>query len=249
MKASRLLLAALALPLLAACTDGAAAGGAPVHEPGYVTGRVVDTRGQPVAGAKILLDNPVFYASYINGSTRDDGRYRIRVQPGAWRAQASLERDYHGRTYTLELHGEDTDSFDEEGAVRDFAWKLEGRTPRSRYGYYGGFIQLSSAIGFHDAFEDIELLLVPDGPLIDGSAGSTLRLRLGDHYWVDRFQVEDIPIGRYTVSATLSGNGRQRPLRIQDWHTQGDFVPRLQLDFLPEPGTGPRNSASIVIGD
>ncbi|WP_279432848.1 hypothetical protein [Luteimonas arsenica] len=37
-------------------------------------------------------------------------------------------------------------------------------------------------------------------------------------------------------------------LRIQDWHARGDFVPRFQLDFLPDPGNGPRNSASIVIG-
>lgn len=245
-KKTMLLLATLALPGLPACGrhDGSTV---IATETGYATGKVVDTRGEPVAGAKILLDNSVYYASYIHGSTREDGSYRIKLQPGAWKADASLEREYNGRTYTLELHPDNVDSFDESGAVRNFVWKLEGRTPDNDYGYYGGFIQLSTDLDFHEDMADIQLTLTPAGPLIDGSEGRTLQLRLHDHYWVDRYQVEDVPIGRYRVTAILRGDGGDRPLRIQDWHTKDDFVAEFRLDFLPKSASV-SNAASIVIG-
>lgn len=248
MRKSLALLAALMLPGLPACSGHGASDGAEA-EHGYATGKVVDARGAPVAGAKILLDNSVFYASYIRGSSGEDGRYRIRVQPGAWTAHASLQREYNGKTYTLELHPDQVDSFDETGAVRNFSWKLEGRTPGDPYGYYGGFIQLSPDIGFDGDLDDVELTLVPSGPLIDGSEGKTLRLRRGDHYWVDRHQVEDVPIGRYLVTAQLRDGQATRPLRIQDWQARDPFATRFQLDFRPDSAGGTRNSASIVIGD
>ena len=222
---------------------------APKAETGYATGTVLDTQGKPIAGAKILLDNSVFYASYIHGSTKEDGRYRIKVQPGAWKAHASIKKTYNGKTHTLELQPDNTDSFDDEGAVRNFAWTLEGRTPDNQYGYYGGFIQLSTDLDFNDDLGDVEITLTPSGPLIDGSQGKTLRLRLGDHYWVDHYQIEDIPLGRYTVAATLNSEAGKRRLRIQNWHTKGEFQPEFQLDFIPKPGNGTDNSASIVIGD
>jgi len=247
-KTTMTLLASLLLSGLSAC-EGHAGKDAIAPEKGYATGRAVDTQGNPIAGAKILLDNSVFYASYIDGTTREDGSYRIRVQPGAWKADASFRKTYNGRTYVLELDPDNDDSFNEDGVVRDFTWKLEGRTPGNEYGYYGGFIQLSPAIGFYEDLEAIELTLTPHGPLIDGSQGKTLRLRVGDHYWVDRYQIEDVPIGRYRVTATLQGDDGPRPLKIQDWHAKGDFEPEFQLDFLPRSGNVLRISASIVIGE
>lgn len=248
MNTTMTLLAGLLLAGLSAC-DGHAGSTAVAPEKGFATGRAVDTQGKPIAGAKVLLDNSIFYASYIDGSTGDDGRYRIRVHPGAWKAQASFRTSYNGKTYVLDLAPDNSDSFDQDGAVRNFSWKLEGRTPGNDYGYYGGFIQLTSAIGFYEDMEAIELTLVPQGPLIDGSQGKTLRLRLGDHYWVDRYQVEDVPIGRYLVTATLHGDDGPRPLKIQDWHTRGDFAPEFQLDFLPRSNGILRILASIVIGE
>lgn len=248
MKKTTALLAILVPLCLSAC-EIKAGNGTPKATTGYATGTVLDTQGKPIAGAKILLDNSVYYASYIHGSTKEDGSYRIKAQPGAWRAEASLKKEYNGKTYTLELHPDSIDSFDDRGAVRNFVWKLEGRTPKSDYGYYGGFIQLRTDLDFNGDLENVELTLTPSGPLIDGSQGKTLRLRHGDHYWVDRYQIEDIPIGRYTVEATLKSEEGSRRLRIQDWYTRGDFQSGLQLDFTPNPGSGTRNSASIAIGD
>jgi len=243
------LLCTLPLATLMLCACGTHAGEALATEPGQVTGIVLDTRNEPVVGAAVLLESRLFRASYLRGTTGKDGSYRIKAQPGAWDAKASITRNYHGKTYTLNLQPDNTDTFSDEGAVRNFVWKLEGRTPGNEYGYYGGFIQLSLGIDFDGGLEDITLTLTPDGPLIDGSTGKTLHLRLGDHYWVDPYQIEDIPIGRYTVEATLRNGDGERPPKIQDWHTKGAFQRPFQLDFMPKSPLGVDNSASIVIGD
>src|SRR3546814_12056742 len=78
---------------------------------------------------------------------------------------------------------------------------------------------------FHDDMEDVELTLTPSGPLIDGSEGKTLVLRQGDHYWVQFGYLEDIPIGRYPVTAILKNEAGPRPLRIQDGHPEDQFKP------------------------
>src|SRR3546814_20527572 len=85
MKTSMLLLAALALPMLSAC-EGSGGSDAAKAEGGYATGKAVDTQGNPIAGAKILLDGTVFHNSYIHGSTGEDGTYSIKAHPGAWMA-------------------------------------------------------------------------------------------------------------------------------------------------------------------
>ena len=240
------LLAILALAALSACEADRVDASRPAG--GYATGTVVDTRGNPIAGAKILLDNTVFYASHVSGSTADDGTYRLKVQPGAWRAYASIKKDYNGRTYSLELHPDSADSFDDGGAVRNFTWRLEGRKPDSEWGYYGGLVKVFTDYGFHDDLENIELTLAPAGPLIDGSDGSTLVLRPGDHYWPQLAYLEDIPIGRYAVTAVLKGQGGERRLRIREDGSDGGFQAELPIDFIPEPSGSPGASVSIVLG-
>ena len=246
MKTCLPLLAALALlPTLAACgTDAPAAAR---EESGYATGLVVDTRGEPIAGAKILLDNTVFYASYINGSTAEDGTYRLKVQPGAWRAYASIKRDFNGRTHSLDLHPDNVDSFDDSGAVRNFTWKLEGRKPDNDWGYYGGLVKVFNETGFYE-MENVEITLEPDGPLIDGSQGRTLVLRLGDNYWRQLAYLEDIPIGRYTASAVLLDGEHRQPLKLRDWDTEADPAEKMQLDFIPDSSGSPGSTASLAIG-
>src|SRR3546814_3061732 len=86
-----------------------------------------------------------------------------------------------------------------------------------------GLVTVFQDTEFHDDMEDVELTLTPSGPLIDGSEGKTLVLRQGDHYWVQFGYLEDIPIGRYTVTAILKNEAGPRPLRIQDWHTEDEF--------------------------
>ncbi|MGO1719223.1 MAG: carboxypeptidase-like regulatory domain-containing protein [Luteimonas sp.] len=237
------LLAALAT--LSACEADRVDASRPAS--GYATGTVVDTRGNPIAGAKILLDNTVFYASYINGSTAEDGTYRLKVQPGAWRAYASIRKDYNGRTYSLELHPDSIDSFDETGAVRNFVWKLEGRKQDNDWGYYGGLVKVFNETGFYE-MENVEITLVPDGPLIDGSTGRTLVLRSGDNYWRQLAYLEDIPIGRYAVTAALMDGDTRQPLKLRGWDAKDDPAAELRLDFTPDTSGSPGATASIAIG-
>lgn len=240
--------AGLALSALPACDGGQAAGTA-APEAGYATGRVVDTRGDPIPRARVYLDNTLFTNSFIESFTGEDGGYRVQVYPGAWRASATFRKDYNGRTYTLRLRPDATDPFDHEGAVRNFTWQLEGRWPDNDAGFYGGTIHVSSEVHFQGDMADVELLLTPDGPLIDGSPGTPLRLRLDDHYWRNLFQVEDIPIGRYVVTATLrNDDGNTRPLTVRNWHGKHEPAPEFRLDFLPEHGSTPGASAALVIG-
>ncbi len=256
-----LLLAACVLSGLAGCRDaadviGTAAGATAASSRGtapdaavedHVTGTVVDTQGRPIAGAKILLDGTILHDAYLRGTTGEDGSYRIKAQPGAWMAYAEFEKAYNGRTYPLELHPGSSDSIGDDGGVRDFTWKLEGRSPLNEYVYYGGFIIVDTATGFDGDVEDIELTLAPDGPLIDGSEGKTLRLRMHDHYWVQYGYIEDVPIGRYKVTAVLKNDGNPRPLRIATRNGDGAFTAEYQLDFLPKSRERSRNSAEITI--
>lgn len=220
----------------------------PKAEKGYVSGKVVDTKGEPIAEAKILLESTVFYNSHINASTDATGNYKIKVQAGAWNTYGTFKKEYNGITYTLPLSPDGTDSFTEEGGIRNFTWKLEGTDPGNEHYFYGGQVSVSSDIGFYEEQEDIELTFTPSGPLIDGSEGKTLILRYGDHYWKEYHYVKDIPIGRYMVTAILKKPDSDVPLKIQNWHIKGDFVSELQLDFIPDDTFRPVTEASVVIG-
>lgn len=221
----------------------------PNNEKGYATGKVVDGQGKPIAGAKIYLDNAPFHDSFIDGSTGEDGIYKIKVYQGAWKAYASFKREYNGKTYSIQLYPDNTNSFSEEGAVRNFTWKLEGIDPDNEHYFYGGQVTVSSDIGFYEDYEDIELTFTPSGPLIDGSEGKTIVLRYGERYWEEYYYIKDIPVGRYMVTAILKKSGGNVPLKIQNWHTKGDFVSELQLDFIPDNSDFRSTSeVSIVIG-
>ena len=217
-------------------------------EKGYATGKVTDTKGNPIAGAKILLDNTVLYASYIHGSSKEDGTYKVKLAPGSWRAFAYVETTYNGRKYKMELFPDGTDAFSEVGAVRNFIWKLEDRMPWDAENYYGGFVMLRSGDGFYEDEKDIELVFTPVGPLIDGSVGRTLTIRYGEAKWQNRYELEDIPIGRYKVKASLKKNGTIQPLKVEDWDKQDGMKSEILLDFLPDPPSRGHNSASIAIG-
>ncbi|HRN60940.1 MAG TPA: carboxypeptidase-like regulatory domain-containing protein [Gammaproteobacteria bacterium] len=241
-----LLLAAFVLSGTASCRD---AGGTAAAIDGYVTGTVIDTQGKPIAGAKILLDGTILRDSYLRGTTGEDGSYRIQAQPGAWMAYAEFEKTYNGRSYPLALHPDSTDSIGDGGGVRNFRWKLEGRSPLNEYVYYGGFLIVDTTTTFADDIADVELTLTPDGPLIDGSEGKALRLRMHDHYWVQYGYIEDVPIGRYKVTAVLDNGGGPRPLKIATRNGDGVPATEYQLDFLPRSRERSRNSAEIIIGD
>lgn len=237
--------------VLSACSkdnDGGKGNAEPKAEKGYLTGKATDTQGNPIAGAKLTLENTVLYSSYLYSNTDEDGIYKVKLHTGTWWLTATFKKEYNGKTYTLPLSPDHVERFTEDGGVCNFTWKLEGADPDNPHYFYGGQVNVSRDIDFYEDEEDIELTFTPSGPLIDGSEGKTLVLRYGEHYWKDYYYIKDIPVGRYIVTAVLKGDQGDVPLKIQNWHTKSDFISELQLDFIPDDTFRPTPEASIVIG-
>ncbi|MBB6097479.1 hypothetical protein HNR42_000896 [Deinobacterium chartae] len=226
----RLLLALLStLPLaLSAATEK--------PRPWVLSGRVVNTEGKPVAGARILLDSTLLYNSNTFVRTGRDGRYRIdipRMYASPWHAYAEMETTYHGRRYRFDLHPENPDDFvGQTGAIRNFRWTLTGEKTGRLYGRYGGSLYIDPEVMSNIDRSDVEVTLTPDGPLIDGSKGQVLRRRVGSGGG-EFHEVPDLPIGRYKITARLVSANRPLVLKLR---SGGNYVRELTIDFEPEGG-------------
>lgn len=216
---------------------------------GYLKGKATDTKGQPIAGATVMADNTILYNSNIQGVTKSDGTYSIKIaKNGAYRAYAWINKQYNGKNYQLYLDPDNTEGFTDEGAVVNFRWRLTGKQPEPQSNYYGGIILIDKVPGsmLYDV-ENIVFTLVPDGPLIDGSAGSTLTLKSGDPGSEKYSRLADIPIGRYKVSAKYLPENKPLKLRNQ-YNANATHEEELVLDFEPSSRDGD-NVASIEYSD
>jgi hypothetical protein len=188
-------------------------------------GIVLDAAGEPIPDVKITVESTVFHASYVHTRTDASGRYRVEVPSGGWKVHAQMTRDYHGKTYFFDLAPDDAQPFTgSSGAVRNFTWRIAGPRPELSGGHYGA--QLTVYRGDHETpyeLSDLEVKLVPDGPLIDGTRGRTLVA----HPKVGPDQVDDIPVGRYTVSVSHPTLGAMvvRP------RNRGDYGPNATVLF------------------
>ncbi|GGL88069.1 hypothetical protein GCM10010840_27650 [Deinococcus aerolatus] len=198
--------------------------------PHTVSGRVVDERGKPVAGVQIIIA-PAMFRGTLFTTTNAQGRYQsTELNPAAnpYYVTAYKEVKYHDQRYCLRMAGDPEayqDAFNAKaGATRNFVWKIRGASdmPSSEYGgdTWGGtlsFERLSTDDAQPVAPDaTVEVTLVPDGPLIDGSKGSTItrttRVSQG---------LGDIPVGYYRVSAALkNANGTKTPLRVGQTDTE-----------------------------
>ena len=107
----------------------------------------------------------------------------------------------------------------ERRLVKDFVWKLNGlqaeEAEDNQWGTsnYGGTVLLDESPGVPNPLRPgslIEITLTPDGPLVDGGSGRTLPFQ---RTWGQGFPtLVDIPIGRYTATARIVGQGGARPL-------------------------------------
>ncbi|MFC4456110.1 carboxypeptidase-like regulatory domain-containing protein [Deinococcus sonorensis] len=220
------LLPALLTAALAACGTGSGTTTPPGTPPvtqlpaagAYtMSGVVRNSAGQPVAGAKVFAGHTVYYNTNALGVTDANGRYSVSVREpaGSWYAGGQVTREYHGRTYTFELHPDDPAPFNgASGAVRNFEWRLTG--PRPDGGTYGGTVMVYADFfdpELLDLLSDVELTLTPDGPLVDGSPGRVITSGLSQTPEGDG--VRDVPIGRYRVTARLGQGAAARDLRIR----------------------------------
>lgn len=166
---------------------------------GYVAGKVVDSQGKPLSGVEVAIDNTLFYNTNLLTNTDANGLYRVKTPNGSWRATAQVRRTYNGKSYRLDLAPNSADAFaGDEGAVRNFEWRLSGEKPFNPGAFYGGSVDVANEPGEgpYDT-ENIEFTFTPVGPLIDGTPGKTLVLHYDTYY----NRIPDVPIGRYRITA------------------------------------------------
>jgi hypothetical protein len=219
---------ALGAALLA---PGALAQG-PAAEPGFVTGSVKDRAGNPLSGVVVFVDG--FDDRNLVQTTKEDGLFRMRLPPGAYRAVATMKRPFDGQVFEIELKPDSTDTFDSvDGAVRNFIWELTGEKVAPAMGSFGAFVYVNLGTDFIyvEDPENITFTLTPAGPLIDGSQGEVIVRKGGAPRSPEYGKILDIPTGRYTITGVYAPPGmKPQTLRFKDaWARGGEF--RESLEF------------------
>jgi hypothetical protein len=210
-------------------------------EKGYVTGMVTDTKGKAIPGADIVIDNTLIYNSNLLTVSDANGKYKVKLSGAfTWYATATMKKSYNGKTYKFDLHPEKDEAFTSDGGVRNFSWKLTGEKPGST-GTYGAMVQLQNEFGSTIMAEDVDFILSPSGPLIDGSTGQTLTLRGGAPRSSTYFKLADIPLGRYIMKAKYNGQFLTLVNTITNESSK-----ELVLNFEPEAPGGYCNNCAII---
>jgi hypothetical protein len=230
---------------LAACGAGSPDGGnsgtgAVTAEAGAVRGVAVDTQNRRLSGAEITVCNAVTHYgdACVNATTGGDGSYSLRLPSNnVWHIYGSITKSYNGATYCLPLAVDNRDSFSStEGAIRNFSWKLSGVIPGQMDNHSAGSYFGASLSTVFDLYPNqVRVSFVPNGPLIDGSAGSSFSAIAGD--WVSN-SIGNIPIGAYTVRAEyLQSGGGVMPLRVSLTSTTGNLGASVTVQFPPDPAS------------
>lgn len=207
-------------------------------EPGYVKGTVKTAAGAPIPGALIFIDGVL--DQNFQYTTKEDGAYNIRLQPGAYVAQATLNYKWENQVYKFDLRPDSTDTFDDStGAVRNFTWALSGEKPQPEMGSYGGFIYVN--VGTDNFYvedqDNITWTLEPVGTLIDGSQGETIVRKGGAPRTPAYGKILEVPVGRYTISGVYQPPGmKPQTLKFRDsWaRTRGAYVEKLEILLVAE---------------
>jgi hypothetical protein len=201
-------------------------------EKGIVKGRVTDSNNRPIANAKIVA-NSLDYADARIGYSDANGNYIIKlptgIASGSFYVRGSVKIKFNGQNYDLALFTENDAQFSPyDGAIRNLKLKLTGKRTGNfgDDGFYGGTIEV-----LHD-FEtieqqNIELTLIPDGPLVDGSIGQTVVRRLP----ANDYHLYDIAIGKYKITARDVSNGRKLKLKVR--YDEKDYSESITGVFIP----------------
>jgi len=217
---------------------------------GHVSGKVVTVDGKPVSDVDVEISGTNVAGGFSEFKLKTDasGAYALKVPNGTYKVAARLTRKLGEFHYLCELvpAGVEQPSFDSTpGAVRNFVWRIDGlrpgaaASPGETRSYLGGSIQLKQGDPNSHADETfkfpagskVEMTLKPDGQLLDGSEGKplshsfTLDTEIRFTHYSKRTWL-DIPIGKYTASATLTEpGGAPKPLRVAMRYYNGPKVP------------------------
>jgi len=195
-------------------------------KPGFLRGYVKDSLGKPLAGAYVGVRSTLNGGSYSGASAISDakGYYEIKLPMGAIHLYAgALTVDYGELRASLSLHPADgkLDGFaSAEGDVENFVLLNYGiadrnqlsEKPNGATNYYGGAVRINYNLAENgDSYapqnyirenSEIEIAFTPQGNLLDGSAGTSfvIRKNVGSAMF---FNIYNIPVGKYTITATL----------------------------------------------
>ncbi len=172
---------------------------------GFVSGKINDVKGNPIAGATIVAEHTVWYDTHVNSVSEATGQYRINIPAnpaGSWIAKAQISKTAWGQTYVFDLAADKTDPFNSsQNAARNFVWKLDGQRAG---GYYGAHVDVY-AFGVSVPMEEVKLIFTPypGETLIDGTPAMAIERTIEDV--AGTFMAKDIPVGKYTLKA-VHGN-------------------------------------------
>jgi len=249
---------------------------------GFLRGYIKDSSGKPLAGAYIGVRSTLNGGSYSGASGLSDanGYYEIKLPFGAIHLYAgAFTVDYANLRASLSLHPADAklDGFaSATGDIENFVLLPYGITdpdkfsenPNGSNNYYGGAIRINynlAEVGNSYAPDnyikensEIEITLTPEGNLLDGSVGSrfVIRKNVGNAMY---FNIYNIPIGRYTITASLVKGNKPLFMRqsvrnknnsgITPKETTGSapliFEPNSAQNVMTKPAYGSWNSIDI----
>ncbi|BDP40508.1 hypothetical protein DAETH_04770 [Deinococcus aetherius] len=206
----------------------------PKPEPGTVKGVVLDALGRPIKGAIVRIE-PGVTGGMVTVKTGAQGQYTVpSLIDMPYYASAWVLMPYGGQKFCMRVDSVNEEGYEpfspRAGVIRNFKFKLSGPIPDGgENAFFGGEVRL-----LHPGWDDegvvnwdesrVEVTLVPDGPLVDGSKGKTLvkTTRPGDSF------LYDIPLGRYMATAVeLRKDGTRVPLLMG----ADKPSPRMALEF------------------
>lgn len=190
-------------------------------EPGFVTGKVTDAKGNAMADVKVVIEHTVWFGTYVYATTDNRGFYKASLPAspaGSWTAKAEIERTAYGQSYSFDLLPDNINAFNRNGSsIRNFTWNLTGQQPSTglSYGAHADLYQFGTDV----PVEKVKLIFTPfarENKLIDGSTAVTIERPVED--FAGTFMARNIPIGKYTVKAFYPG----KRLLLDNRHDNGE---------------------------
>jgi hypothetical protein len=225
-----------------------------------VTGVVKDAKGNPIAGAKVRVENDF---SYYDVTTNAQGQYSCKVASfGSYKVLAWAPVTYQGINYMLRAGmAKDTD-YDfvdvSNGAVRNFQLQHKGRIPdrtagENGTGYFGAsinFYKLGSLYGPQlEAGDVVTYYLTPIGDLMDGTTGQVLQGSFIISFTKTEYYVVDVPAGKYKVEAIVTRDGANYRVYVGSFSSQSEameIVPRADDYGVGNYENGFMHPANVV---
>jgi len=195
-------------------------------EPYVVKGRVTDSKGSPVKGAKVFADNQLLYNSNLEAVTDANGYYRIELPllGTTWKMGGSHTVDFSGKPITVDLTPDIDQPFaGNTGAIRNFTMQAESVT-----GELYLYIALDDFVNGYTE-DNVELTLTPVGSSISGSSGKVIK-KYGYNF-PGGFGMNDVPIGKYKVTAKYAPSGEEHENMLVRIRNKGQFTDSIEFEF------------------